>query len=419
MIIPSIDLMGGHAVQLVQGKEKKIDAGPPAPIAERFGRVGEIAVIDLDAALGQGDNAELITSLFKRARCRVGGGIRDLETARRWLDAGAEKIILGTAAEPELLSQLPRRRLIAALDAMHGEVMVKGWTTKTGRKLEDRIQELAPYVGGFLITFIETEGTMKGLDIERAKALKALIPDHQLTVAGGIKSAEEVGALDAAGMDVQVGMALYSGAMKLGDAMAACMNSDREDGLWPTVVADENQAVLGMVYSNAESLNAAVEEGLGIYHSRRRGLWRKGESSGHTQALLRVDMDCDRDCLRFIVEQEGRFCHLEQRSCFGEAWGIRELERRLNNPATRAAPGSYTARLFGDDKLLAAKLVEEAGELAEAETEAELAHEAADVIFFTLVRLAKAGVPLTAVDAVLDARAKKLSRRKGDAKVKL
>ena len=99
MIIPSIDIMGGHAVQLVQGREKKIDAGDPRPLASRFGRVGEVAVIDLDAAMGKGSNASVIESLLPLARCRVGGGIRDVATARRWLDLGAEKIILGTAAQ--------------------------------------------------------------------------------------------------------------------------------------------------------------------------------------------------------------------------------------------------------------------------------------------------------------------------------
>ena len=152
MIIPSIDLQNGHAVQLIGGREKALDAGDPRPIAERFGRVGEVAVIDLDAALGTGSNQQTILDLLGQAPCRVGGGIRDLETARFWLDAGARKIILGTAAEPELLDQLPRDRVIAALDAVDGEIVVEGWTQKTGRGVLDRMQELKPYVGGFLVT---------------------------------------------------------------------------------------------------------------------------------------------------------------------------------------------------------------------------------------------------------------------------
>ena len=117
MIIPSIDLMNGQAVQLIGGKEKSLDAGDPRPIARRFARAGEVAVIDLDAALGRGDNRDLIKQLLAIAPCRVGGGIRDIETARQWLDAGAVKVILGTKAIPEILEKLPRDRVMAALDA--------------------------------------------------------------------------------------------------------------------------------------------------------------------------------------------------------------------------------------------------------------------------------------------------------------
>ena len=133
MIIPSIDLMDGHAVQLVGGREKAIDAGDPRPIAERFRLAGTLAVIDLDAALGRGSNAGVIRDLLRLAPCRVGGGIRTVEAALDWLDAGAEQVILGTAAVPELLEQLPRERVVAALDADRDDVMVEGWRRATGR----------------------------------------------------------------------------------------------------------------------------------------------------------------------------------------------------------------------------------------------------------------------------------------------
>lgn len=422
MIVPSIDLMGGNAVQLVQGKEKKIDAGDPRPIAERFGRVGEVAVIDLDAAMGQGSNAEVIEDLLGRARCRVGGGIRDVQTALRWLDRGAEKVILGTAARPEILSELPRERVIAALDAKFGEVVVEGWKTGTNTRIEERMAALAPYVGGFLVTFVEDEGTMKGFDVARAVALKDHAQGVPITAAGGVKAADEIAALDAAGLDAQVGMALYSGQFDLADALAASLKSDRPDGLWPTVVVDEAGETLGLAYSNRESLRAAIDEGRGIYHSRKRGLWRKGETSGATQALLRVGLDCDRDAVQFVVRQDGDgFCHLSQRTCFGPATpshgrGLYGLARRLSDPETRSKPGSYTGRLFSEAGLLDAKIREEAAELTAAQTPDEIAHEAADVLYFTFVKLAQAGVRLEDVAQVLDARSRKVSRRRGDAK---
>ncbi|MEZ4296990.1 MAG: HisA/HisF-related TIM barrel protein [Polyangiaceae bacterium] len=133
MIVPSIDLMGGQAVQLVGGKEKVLDAGDPRPIAERFSVAGEIAVVDLDAALGKGDNAALIRDLCRIAPCRVGGGIRDADTALRWLDAGATKVVLGTAAVPEVLSKLPARPddRRPRRDRRRG---FHGWRTRTGRR---------------------------------------------------------------------------------------------------------------------------------------------------------------------------------------------------------------------------------------------------------------------------------------------
>jgi phosphoribosyl-ATP pyrophosphohydrolase/phosphoribosyl-AMP cyclohydrolase len=417
MIIPSIDLMGGQTVQLIQGKTMELAAGDPRPLAEKFGQVGEIAVIDLDAAMGKGSNESLIKDLLKRARVRVGGGIRDVDTAMKWLDAGACKVILGTRAVPEILSKLPRDRVIAAVDAKDGQVVVEGWTKPSGAALLEKVRELTPYVGGFLVTFVETEGTLAGLDVERARPLIEAAGGKSLTVAGGIKNAAEVGALDRIGVDAQVGMALYKGLLSLGGCMAESLTSDRPDGLWPTVVVDESGVALGLCYSNRQSLENAIEEQRGVYWSRTRGLWRKGESSGATQRLLRVDMDCDRDALRFTVRQEGvGFCHKNTRTCWGAGDGLQGLVDRITAMKQAAVPGSYTARLLSDPSLLASKLTEEARELADARTHGEIVHEAADLLYFTLARLASSGVSLGEVERELDHRRLKVSRRGGDAK---
>lgn len=413
MIVPSIDLMNGAAVQLRNGREKVLEAGDPRPLARRFGVVGEVAVIDLDAALSQGSNAAVVEDLLPLARCRVGGGIRDVESARRWLDAGAAKVILGTAATPEVLSRLPRERVIAALDAYEGEVVTHGWRTRTGAGIAERMRELRPYVSGFLVTFVETEGTLAGLDLARAAALREAAGDAALTVAGGIADAAEIGALDRLGIDAQVGMALYTGRFGVAEALGACM---RTEAPWPTVVADERGRALGLAYSNAQSLGVALREGRGVYWSRRRGLWRKGETSGNTQELLRVDADCDRDALRFTVRARGPHCHRGTRDCFGEETGLGALERRLRAIADAPPAGSYTARLFGDPLLLAGKLREEAGELAQAAGAAATVEEAADVLYFTIATLASRGVRLEDVERELDRRALRVSRRGGDLK---
>jgi phosphoribosyl-ATP pyrophosphohydrolase/phosphoribosyl-AMP cyclohydrolase len=412
MIVPSIDLQSGQAVQLVGGKDKALDAGDPRPLAERFGRVGEIAVVDLDAALSEGDNSAVILDLIGRAPCRVGGGIRSVEAAVWWLDQGAVSVVLGTAAKPEVLRELPRERVIAALDARDGEVVVEGWTKQTGTAVLERIADLRELVGGFLVTFVEREGRLQGTDLDFATLIREAAGDAQVTIAGGITTAEEVAALDRLGCDAQVGMALYTGRLGLAEAFASPLRSDRADGLWPTVVTDERGIALGIAYSGLDSLRTALERGLGVYQSRRRGLWVKGETSGATQTLLRVAADCDRDALCFTVRQAPPgFCHLGTRTCFGPDRGLSALAERLRTRAVNPPPGSYTARLLADPTLLGDKLREEADELARAEGRAEVVHEAADVLYFTLTELARHGVDLAEVEAALDRRALKVTRR--------
>lgn len=417
MIVPSIDLQGGQTVQLIGGEALAIEAGDPRPIAARFARVGEIAVIDLDAALGRGSNAPLIADLCARHDCRVGGGIRDEATARRWLDAGAARIILGTAATPELLGRLPRERLVAALDARDGEVVTHGWTTRTGARIDDRIRELSPYVAGFLITFVEKEGRLGGTAMDRVRPLIEAAGASRITFAGGVTTADEVAELDQLGADAQVGMALYTGRLALTDAFAAPLTSDRADGLWATVVADERGQALGLCWSNRESLTRAVETGRGVYWSRRRGLWEKGLESGHVQELVRVELDCDRDALRFTVRQHGPgFCHLGCATCWGPARGVDALAATLAERVRTAPAGSYSRRLLDDPALLRAKLVEEAGELADATDPDHVVAEAADNLYFLMVALARAGRSFADVEAVLDRRARVLTRRPGNAK---
>ena len=412
MIVPSIDIVGGRAVQLVGGETLAIEAGDPFPILERFSRVGEVAVIDIDAARGEGSNAPLIEEMASLARVRVGGGIRDVDTALSWLDAGAERIIVGTAASPELLDALPRERVIVALDARESRVVTHGWRVDAGLDLLEGIRELRDLCGGFLVTFVEKEGRMGGTDMDLARAVVEAAGDTRVTVAGGVTTAEEVATLDRIGADAQVGMALYSGTLDLADAFAAPLASDRPDGLWPTVVVDEGGAALGLAWSSRESLRQAIDTGRGVYQSRSRGLWVKGETSGASQELLMVSADCDRDSLRFVVRQHGTgFCHLHTRTCWGEDTGIGRLARRLADIVADPPPGSHTARLAGDPDLLAAKLIEEAGELAAATDPDDVAGEAADLIYFALAKAAASGVRLADIEAVLDRRAKRVRRR--------
>jgi phosphoribosyl-ATP pyrophosphohydrolase/phosphoribosyl-AMP cyclohydrolase/histidinol dehydrogenase len=179
-------------------------------------------------------------------------------------------------------------------------------------------------------------------------------------------------------------------ALDVGACIASCARSDRPDGLFTTVVSDECGKTLGLVYSSKESVAEAVRCGRGVYYSRSRGgLWRKGDTSGAWQGLRAVRLDCDSDALLFTVKQMGAvpaFCHLNTRTCWGEDGGLSALERTLAARRVDAPPGSYTKRLFDDHQLLTHKLLEEAQELAEAREPDHIAAEAADLIYFALVR---------------------------------
>jgi len=182
-------------------------------------------------------------------------------------------------------------------------------------------------------------------------------------------------------------------------------------------VVDEYGVALGLCYSNKESLKEAIKTKKGVYWSRSRGLWRKGETSGAVQDLIKITVDCDRDTLRFMVKQQGQgFCHLNTWTCFGAETGLPKLSRTLESRKVNAPPGSYTKRLFDDANLLQSKLLEEANELIEAKTKEEIAWEAADVIYFTMVYCAKNGVSLADVETELERRSLKITRRPGNAK---
>lgn len=418
MIVPSIDLMGGRAVQLRGGRDFVLDGGDPLERLEQFAVAGEVAVVDLDAALGRGSNAPLIRTMLRRAACRVGGGIRDLDSARGWLDAGAERIVVGTAASPEFCGALPRERVIAAVDSVHGEVVVEGWRTATGHSVLDAVRRLAPYVSGFLLTQVEREGAMQGFDLELVRAAVAAARDARITAAGGITTTDEIAELDRLGADAQVGMALYTDRLGLGDAVSAPLTGG-PDALWPTVVCDETGRMLGLAWSSRASLRRAVTERRGIYWSRsRRALWVKGESSGNVQQLLAVDADCDRDALRFVVRQEGTgFCHRGTRSCFRDRFDLGTLERVIAARRSGGDPASATLRLLTEPGLLEAKLAEECGELARAAARDDVVHEAADVVYLVLAALARAGVSFTEVEAELGRRRRAISRRPMEAKL--
>jgi phosphoribosylformimino-5-aminoimidazole carboxamide ribotide isomerase len=220
VLIPSIDLMGGRIVQLIQGERLKLAFDDFEYWIGRFSAYPIVQLIDLDAAMRQGNNAVLIEKIAKRLPCQVGGGIRTAEQAQSLLDAGARRVIFGSvlfnsggvAAQTAaaISESIGRDQFIASIDTKAGQVAVRGWKDSVNLSPEDAMHALEPYCGAFLYTHVDTEGTMRGFPFERAQALRELTL-HQLIVAGGIREQAEIDALDAIGVDAVAGMAVYSG----------------------------------------------------------------------------------------------------------------------------------------------------------------------------------------------------------------
>ncbi len=229
MIFPCIDLMEGKVVQLVQGREKALEADSPEEMLRRFAGFPEIQVIDLDAAMGHGSNDALVRMLAERAAIRAGGGVRTPERARALVEQGARKVIVGTAAftatginEPllaELRDAAGRERLLIALDSKDGRIVVKGWREATAFTAESVLAALEPYCSGFLCTYVDKEGMMQGTDLEWFRRLRAAT-SLEITAAGGITTLEDVRALLAMGVNAALGMAIYTGRLDLA-ALAA------------------------------------------------------------------------------------------------------------------------------------------------------------------------------------------------------
>jgi phosphoribosylformimino-5-aminoimidazole carboxamide ribotide isomerase len=220
MLIPSIDLMGGKIVQLVQGKKKALEFDDFGEWTERFSKYPLVQLIDLDAAMGQGSNAARIAEVARHLPCQVGGGIRSIEAAQSVLDAGAQRVIVGSAlfADGKVNSKVAERlasavgasRLVFALDAIGGRVTTHGWRKISDVRPIEMIEALDPWCAAFLYTHVDTEGLLQGFPQEVIAPLRAATK-RQLIAAGGIRSQQEIDTLHAIGVDAVVGMAIYRG----------------------------------------------------------------------------------------------------------------------------------------------------------------------------------------------------------------
>eukprot|EP01134_Creolimax_fragrantissima_P005933 CFRG5933T1 len=392
MIIPYLTARNGT----FKGNDGSLSC---AEVVQKFCVTGCLA-IDSDS-----DSIEAVLELARSTTCmlRVRAVFTTVEDVVRLLDGGINQVIVPQQTNLDSIAEIPRERL--ALEIIDQED-------------ED----------AYSVTRLASVGTLlfrSEISHTRRSLVKGLSKDIQVCVCLE-KAASDLSAsiykIANSGFEVQIPIALFEDSFNLGHAIASPLDSDRPDGLFPTVVVDEFGIALGMVYSSKESIAESVRTMRGVYQSRKRGLWYKGETSGAVQHLISIHADCDNDCLKFVVTQDGTgFCHLETRSCFGQTFGLSELERniKLRKENVNTDNKSYTNRLFKDKALLHAKIVEEAGELCDAQDTKEVCWEAADVLYFTMVKCALEGVNLRDVEAHLARRHLKLTRRPGNAKVPL
>ncbi|KAF9356266.1 trifunctional histidinol dehydrogenase [Mortierella sp. AD094] len=336
------------------------------------------------------------------------------------LDSGADKIILPHAAfasDVESFSHIPQERLAVALTPADF----------------DKVDRLLSTVSAFILDVDTSAESLEAIKAVAQVVQKGLLPRGGIkrVVASfsgegpahtpGVLAISELGRI---GVDALLSSDILStdhqeGKLNVGEAFMATVVSDRADGLFPTVVVDEQGISLGLVYSSLESVVESFRTRQGVYFSRSRGLWHKGASSGSTQDLVKVHVDCDSDAIQFTVHQHGTgFCHNNIRGCFGPSSGIAHLNQTLESRKISAPAGSYTQRLFKDSNLVESKIMEEAEELCEAKTPEDIAWETADLIYFALVKCIANGVTLRDVEQQLENRSRKITRRPGHAKPK-
>ncbi|MFZ0630796.1 MAG: HisA/HisF-related TIM barrel protein [Acidobacteriaceae bacterium] len=220
MLIPSIDLMGGRIVQLERGEQLRLAFDDFEPWLDRFSRYPLVQLIDLDAAKRVGDNRGLVEQIARRLPVQVGGGVRTADQARALLDAGARRVIFGSAlfrqegvdtdAAARLSAAIGPQAFVAGIDTKGGRIAVRGWREQVNVTPVEAITALEPWCGAFLYTHVDTEGTLSGFPMEAARSLRPLT-SRQLIVAGGIRSQTEIDALEAMGVDAVAGMAVYTG----------------------------------------------------------------------------------------------------------------------------------------------------------------------------------------------------------------
>ncbi len=437
MVISSIDLKNGKVVQLKNGKDLVLEREDADALITDFNFYGEVAIIDLDAALGnineKGEtaNTALLKNLLRKGNVRTGGGVRSVKRAKELISLGAEKVIIGssawasaeeqksgailnTAFLDELAAAIGKDRIIISVDAIKGVIAVKGWTETAGISLLDGAKAAEKYASELLFTCVEKEGCMQGTDMEQVKALREAVK-CRIVVAGGVSTVEEITQIEKIGCDVQLGMALYTGKVALKDSFISCLNwqkvAEESKGLMPVIAQAASGEVLMTGFANKEAFEKTIDTKKLTFYSRSRNvLWTKGETSGNYLEVKKLRVDCDRDAVLATVVPHGPTCHTGAWSCFqtnsDRPYSMEFLYEIISERFANPRPGSYTATLTPER--VREKIMEEAEELTdEAETREDVIWEFADLFYFLSVLMYQEKVTWQDILNELDKRHKK------------
>jgi phosphoribosyl-AMP cyclohydrolase / phosphoribosyl-ATP pyrophosphohydrolase len=435
--IPTLDISQGKAVLVKHGEIYKI-LGNPLEKAQFLSIHNSIQVIDLDAAMNKGSNREIIKKIARKYPCYVGGGIRTYEDASYFLDSSAKRVIISTALSYELVSKIPKNRLIVAFDIDEEyRVFTHGRGHYHEKKLFDLIEEYKEYIEVMTITFHCAEGTCQGIPLNQVKEINQYLEKYEkykslnirLIVAGGIHTIQEIN--DLLDLDVipQFGSGFWNGHFTLGDVFeslakrASKFVEHHGVKLVPTIVQSIEGIVLGLVFCTPESIKTSVDTRIATFFSRdRNSLWVKGATSGEYHQVKGIHFCCDGTSIRMVVEGN-TFCHTGSESCFGYSdpsrANLRSIQRLIQQKIKgNLSEKSYTKSLLQDKFKINSKIMEEAEELICAKGYDEIVHETADLIYFMLMFLQKHEVEIRDVESELIKRRYHVANHKKEIVIK-
>jgi len=408
MIIPAMELRGGKVVTARADGTEQVHDDDPVALARALYRIGEIMVIDLDAAQDQGDNLDLIQQICRVAECRVGGGIRDEQVGDRLLRAGAKQLLVGTGADEELLARFPRKKVLVAMDIQDGWVVRKGWSETTDIDPVELAMRLREHCAGFVYTLVGHRAQMERPELQRFEQLKSALPGHRLTAAGGFSTVDDLRELDRMGLDGQVTYGHAPCGVDLAEAFVSVLDFEKTSGLVPVVVQDTAGQVLSLMHTNRDAVLMSVQTGMATYWSAGQGkIFTKGQSSGNTQDVITVRSDCTRGALLFTVKPTGPSCHLGRYSCFDDiSYNLHRIEQLMQDRKTTEDPRkSYTQLMLADRKAIKKRIRAEAEALSNAGSSDEVLWETADLLYFVLLNLVHENLSLDDVNRELRGRA--------------